>query len=812
MTIIAVPKAQTHPPVVNAYWSGGAITLTVQKPDGANETRRVPAEHVCFLRAKDIDDEMMRRFRADGRVASIRPEGEWLRVRWRDYGAVYGACEWLHSKFIPTFEADVDPVKRYLADSGATIAKPRRCFIDIETDSRAGIAKAIRGEARVLSWALVDDQGEKVVGLLEADTNEAERELLLDFWHEVAAYDQIVGWNLDRFDKPALLERSKALGMNVEARRWLWLDHLLIFKRMNISASKSGDEKQSMALDAIAMSLKVGGKLEGVDASKSWELWQSDPQLLARYNLRDAELMPLIEQASGYLAVHQVVCETCGVLPDSRAAKPTRFVDGFLLRRARERGMHFPTKFYGKEKDYDDEADPFKGAWVMEPTKLGIVRDVHVADFKSMYPSIIISFNMSPETYDDGVVLDMTAARPVYLSHVPPERQPIPSTHCAAPDDTCFRLDVVGLVAEACAEFLSLRKFWSDERSKHPPGSPKWKDADRRATAMKAVPNSFFGVLGNEMSRYFLRAVAQAITQTGAWLAKETFKAGELRRLEAIYGDTDSLFIVGCSDAEFRAFVAECNSVLYPRLLKEQNCKENRIKLGYEKKFERVILVTKKRYAGRYSHYDGTSADEDSEPEVKGLEYKRGDTAKLARGMQAEVIDLLVGGGILRKRVAECEEREEVFVELVKRWRDRILNGELELKDFVLSKSLSKELDEYAVKKKKDGTDQAGSPHVAIARLLEKRGLDVGEGTKIEYVVTDASESPMKAIPASDFAGEKDRHYLWETLAYPATQRVLEVVFPAGPWRQFEKSRPPKLRGISGRAQRAGQLGLFGKL
>jgi DNA polymerase I len=809
MTIIAVPAAHAHDPVVNCYWGGGAVILTTRRPDGSSETRRVPAEHTCFLRSSDVDDNMMRMLRADGRVASIRVEDTWLRIRWRDRGAVYDVCKGLEAKFIQSFEGDVDPVKRYLADSNAPIAKPHRCFTDVETDSRAGIAKAIRGEARVLSWAIVDDDGDKIVGVLEADTDNAERELLLDFWHEAARYEQIVGWGLDRFDREVLINRSKVLGIPIEPRRWLWLDHLVIFKRMNVSASKSGDEKQSMALHAIATSVAGVGKLD-VDSAKTWELWERDPDLLARYNLRDAELMFLIEQATGYLELHQVICETCGVLPDSKAAKPTRFADGFLLRRARERGMHFPSKFYQDKDEWgDDDADPFKGAFVMAPTKRGIVKDVHVGDFKSLYPSIMISFNMSPETYDDGVVLDGNAGRPIYLSHLPPEKRPIPSTHCAAPDDTCFRLDVMGLVAEAVDILGQLRKKYSDERSKHPPGTPAWKEADRRSTAMKITANSFFGVLGNEMSRYFVRAVAQAITQTGAWLIQETFRAGESRNLEAIYGDTDSTFIVGSSDAEFRAFVAWANADLYPKLLKDRGCRENRIKLGYEKKFERVIMITKKRYAGRYAHYDGTPADENSEPEVKGLEYKRGDTAKLARKMQAEVIDLLVGGGILRKRVPECEERESVFVELVKRWRDQILTGDLELKDFVLSQSLSKELDEYATKIKKDGTEAAGTVHVRVAKVLQARGEDIGEGSRIEYVVTDASESPMKVIPAADFAGELDRHHLWETLTYPPTMRVLQACFPAGPWEQFEKSRPPKLRGRAALAAKHGQGQLF---
>ncbi|MCH7642243.1 MAG: hypothetical protein IIC30_03090, partial [Chloroflexi bacterium] len=124
-------------------------------------------------------------------------------------------------------------------------------------------------------------------------------------------------------------------------------------------------------------------------------------------------------------------------------------------------------------------------------------------------------------------------------------------------------------------------------------------------------------------------------------------------------------------------------------------------------------------------------------------------------------------------------------------------NGDLDPKDSVLSKKLSREVRQYARKQKKDGTLAANQPHIEIARDLGRRGRDVSEGTRIEYIVTEASSWPLKAVWINDFEkGTEDRFYLWENLIYPATQRVLESAFPERKWKAYLKARPKKPRKV----------------
>jgi DNA polymerase elongation subunit (family B) len=200
-------------------------------------------------------------------------------------------------------------------------------------------------------------------------------------------------------------------------------------------------------------------------------------------------------------------------------------------------------------------------------------------------------------------------------------------------------------------------------------------------------------------------------------------------------------------------------------------------------------MTTAKRYIGCYKHYKGTKATADSKPEIKGLEYKRGDSVRFARQMQEEVVNLLVGFK------QDASDDPEDFEEVLDRWKDRILDEPVDLADVMVSQRLGKNLSDYKRRKKKDSEDWARQqPHIEIARLLEGRGADVREGSKIEYVVTDGSTKPLTVIPAEDWPGDCDRFALWDALVAPPTLRLLEAAFPDHPWGPWVRTRPQKAR------------------
>jgi hypothetical protein len=138
----------------------------------------------------------------------------------------------------------------------------------------------------------------------------------------------------------------------------------------------------------------------------------------------------------------------------------------------------------------------------------------------------------------------------------------------------------------------------------------------------------------------------------------------------------------------------------------------------------------------------------------------------------------------------------------------RVLNDALPVEEVQLTKAITKPLKDYVVKKKGDGTDGSQPPHVRVAKMLADRGQDVGEGTRIAYVVLDGDGGINAPIPADDYDGNFDRYYLWESLVYPPTQRLLQAAFPDRDWvAGLERIRPPKPRGKAAKVAE-GQLGL----
>lgn len=778
----------------------GKLVLFRRDEDGI--TTAVHDQPPCFwVEAGKLTRRMRDQLMANRACLRIVDEGAWERVEWRDVRVPgqlplhVAAAKWVEQACeVQTFEADVHPVRRWITDARPVLQRPRRCYLDIEADSRVPFTRKL--EARVLCWSIVDDDGVLEQGMLDEDTDEDERVLITELFIALLRYDMVMAWYGDGYDFPVIAARAKKHGIPVVTPKWLWLDQLVVFRRMNSQAADKGDEKQSYALNEVGQAFLGEGKLD-LDASKSWEEWSaggSRRDKLLEYNAQDVILQAKLERKTGYVDLFQSVCEATHTLPNTTGVQPMVQVEGFLLRLGRDRGMHFKTHF----RDENVEREKYRGAFVQHPKAgMGIIDElVHVADFSKLYPSAILTWNLSPETYRPDVRLreDVTY-RPSYLSHIPAKQYPLPEGHCAVPlTESVFANEPRGILPIALEEMIRLRKHWSALQASLTPGTTEWVDAGRKSKSYKVAANSFYGVMGTPYSRFFEVAVAEGTAQVGVHVIKATIAEGEKWRvpIKTIYGDTDSAFAKGVSVEEFAAFVEHCNAELYPRLVKDAGCppERNAVELAYEKAFRRLVLVTAKCYVGAYAHYKGTEAGEDSEPEVRGLAYRRGDSIKLGRDMQWEAIKLLMRWG----PVPTADE----FEEMIARWRSLVLEGELTLRQVQQSKSISKPLHEYAMRSRKDGTSVDSAAHVAVAKLLRKRGQDVTPGTRIAYVVVDASVSPMKCIPAQDFDGTFDRYYLWENLVYPPTQRLLEAAYPGDlRFAAQLKARPAKPRAMS---------------
>jgi len=794
-----VPPATYEPPAyVNAFVEGSVMTLVQRDEQGKRVEKKVPAEWVTYFRLEELSPDWRRVLRTSPHVKGIAFENldapgskatkGWVRVSWVSREARYNAISVespLRRAGLKIYEGDVHPVRRFFSDTGARIQRPKRIYLDIETDSRVSFAEAREHGARVLCWTLKDDEQKTVAqGVLPEDSDAAERKLLIDLWQALDPYDQVLAWSSrtgETFDFIVIFARSEKHRIRVNAKLWLWLDHLTVFMRMN--SAESGEEKVSMKLGDVATAILGDDTKHPFDASKTYEEWAAGGdrrQRLVDYNAQDTNLLPKIEKKTGFLELFMTLCEVCRVFPDTRGLNPMGQVDGFLLNLGVNRGHHFPTKY---RRDSDDDDEQFAGAYVKHPEFKGIAHHVHVADFASLYPSIIISWNMSPETRGDVV------------RALPGGKFPeLPPNTCWSPlTGVTFRTDVEGILPFALKELIRLRKHWNDLKASLPPGTKEWHEADLRATAYKVAANSFYGVMGAKTSRYFDPGLAESVTQNGVWLIKAV-EVEAVKQLNAHVGyiDTDSTFVKAANDNDppipeerFREFTKWCNDELFPRMLKEARCLNNSIKLAYEKECKRIVFTSAKRYVAIYEHYKGKRATKDSKPEIKGLEYRRSDQTYLARKLQKAVIDLFCTDDYMN-----VEKYDQLVIDM----KRHVLQDELPLSEVQKSAGLSKGLDAYAVRKKQDGGDMAQPAHIEVAKVMRDRGEEVMAGTRIAYVVVDSSNG-IKAIPASDYDGTCDRFYLWD-LVYPPTMRLLEAMFPseAARWNAHEKVRPPKVR------------------
>jgi len=800
-----------QPEVVNAYLVGRRIRALRRDESGELRESWFPAEWSFFTRAEDLP-KYERTLRSSSAIRFIRREGDHVRVGCADYEVRDKLCRegpngfgWFEERGIEVFEADISPVRRWLIDSGAVVQHPLFGFLDLETDPRVGFDRV--GQGRVLCWGFVrrtGDQLDRVGGLLEEDTDAAERELLLELRDELADVDQVLCWNGDEFDFVVLRERIKRLGLRDEfdMRRWLWLDHLALYRKLNLTAAESGDEKASMALNRVADSLGVGRELAKVEAGKlSWDAWVAGGERRGRLLLdcvEDAATEERIEQETLFVETAAAVAEACGVLPDSYGMRGVAFVESLLLRLGAERGYRAPTK-YGQARQ-DEKREKFRGAFVF-PTDRGLHRDVHICDFSRLYPSIMQAFNMSPDTHRGPArERDLAAAC----------RARAPGEAVAPVTLQKFRTDKRGLFPAALDILVERRKHWSRLAKTLPMGSPERRRAERLDAGYKNIVNTFYGVAGSVFSRYFKVEVSESVTQVGVWLiqntcasldperdwgselwrAKEPVRCPlfEGRPLRTVAGDTDSSFIKGCSEQEFVGFVEWCNGSLYPALVGPTGADPSFISLAFEKSFALMVNVEKKTYAGRVAHKNLMRAADDAKPSIKGLEYKRGDTAKLARDFQKEVLDeVLMVGLPLGERYpvtpADLERR-------VERWKRAILTADFDFGEAVVAKSMNKSFEEYGAPQP-DGRPSPIPAHVRVAKILADRGEVIYPGAKIEYVVVDGASSPMRVKPAMDAtAADLDLFYLWERLVWPAAERVLGVCWPEHGWSRWGSVRP----------------------
>jgi len=330
---------------------------------------------------------------------------------------------------------------------------------------------------------------------------------------------------------------------------------------------------------------------------------------------------------------------------------------------------------------------PIKGGYVMESMP-GIYDNLLVLDFKSLYPSIMRTFNIDPITY-----LGKTKSK----------------DYIEAPNKARFSREK-GVIS------TMIQEIWEErDRVK--------KEKDEIASfALKTIMASFIGVLGNPSCRFFNPDIINAITHFGQFIIKLTAKEIEKMGYEVIYSDTDSCFVdskeISPEKAERIGKEIERKiNLFFENYVKKNYDAKNFLELEFEKNYIRFFMPklrgkeegAKKRYAGL------RKIDGKEKIDFVGIETARSDWTEVAKKFQFEVLNRIF--------------HKEKVTGFIKTFVQDIKNGKYD-KLLVYRKSLRKGLEGY---------EKTTLPHLKAARKMKdfKGGL-------VEYYITTDGPEPIQ--------------------------------------------------------------------
>ena len=238
--------------------------------------------------------------------------------------------------------------------------------------------------------------------------------------------------------------------------------------------------------------------------------YQDDTERFVAYNLEDARLVSDILAHTGLIELAVERSLLTG-MPLDRVSAAIASVDALYLGALRGRRRVAPS-VGGSAADVR-----LTGGYVMDSLP-GLYRNVLVFDFKSLYPSIIRTFNLDPlELVPDGD----------------------PRDSIVAPNGARFRRDERGILPVLVEHLGAARERAKAEGQKV------------KSNAIKILMNSLYGVLGAGASRLFSPDVSNAITHFGQFLIRTAAEFASAQGYRVIYGDTDSLFVdAGVDDAD----------------------------------------------------------------------------------------------------------------------------------------------------------------------------------------------------------------------------------------------------------------------
>ena len=609
------------------------------------------------------------------------------------------------------FESDVNPEIRVLVDnytnSDDVSSGHRTMIFDIEVEVTTGFPDIEKAENRITAIGFNDPLTDEYFCYVLDTTNKLKLEndtsidIIKSFFDEYDLLNAffmkymeiqptiLTGWNVEFFDIPYLYNRAcNVLGKNVAdllspIQNVQWsdfskrykiagvsiLDYLQLYKRFTFS------EKSSYRLDAIG-EYEVGEKKVEYEGTLN-DLYENDLNKFVQYNLQDVKLVKKLDDKLDFIEIARGLAHL-GHVPYEDVFMSSRYLEGAILVYLKKQNIVAPNKPPRPKKFSNDK---FVGAYVQDPIK-GKHNWVYDLDITSMYPSCIMSLNISPETkigkLEGWSPEEFIRGKKKTYSITNDEKLLGRFTETElkgylenrsigiATNGVMYRTDKDGLLP-------ALLRKWFDERVEYRKLSKKFFEDgdkeksdyfDRRQYLQKVLLNSLYGVLGLPVFRFYDLDNAEAVTYTGQSLIKFTKKIAnnyynnELNDKEnyCIYIDTDSVFYsalplinkrfsnTSFSEVEMTKRIMEICGELQDYLnmsynyfaKKFCNLDKHRFDIKQEVIAKSGLFVTKKRYGLKIINDNGKKVNKMM---VKGLDTVRSSFPTAMREMLSKLLE-----------------------------------------------------------------------------------------------------------------------------------------------------------------------------
>ena len=509
---------------------------------------------------------------------TIKDAKEWIENYNNQLGAVYGNTLFPYSYIADEYSNNVD----WDIDQILIVT------IDIEVECENGFPKPEEANDPLLSITLKNHQNKKIVvwGINDFENSrddvsyikcESEKHLIqsfLTFWEQHKP-DVITGWNTEFFDIPYICNRIINQFDEKELKRlspWGNVTPRSVYKMgrshqmydimgvanldfLDLYRKFTYTNQESYRLDHIAF-VELGERKDGNPYETFSEWYIKDYQSFIEYNITDVELVDKLEDKMKLIDL----CLTMAY--DAKVnyvdvLGTTKYWDILIYNHLRKKNIVIP------QKKEHEKSEKYEGAYVKDPI-VGMHKWVMSFDLNSLYPHLIMQYNISPETLmgrpfkEKAITVDKMLDNKVDGSIMQSLKD---KNVTLTPNGALFRKNKRGFLPELMQSIyddrvkykrLLLEAKQEYENTKDPKLNKDISRYNNIQMAKKISLNSAYGAIGNNWFRYFNLLVAEAITTSGQlsirWIERslnrylnQTLKTDGLDYV--IASDTDSVYI-----------------------------------------------------------------------------------------------------------------------------------------------------------------------------------------------------------------------------------------------------------------------------